>query len=126
MRVIAGVCWPHEHISQQSINMAPLPLMITIESSDRSITKYSMPSPFLSSSVNTSLSGIWSGNPAFQNLRYSGEAFWAHPLQNLGCCDCSGVWKSFKKSADSKPMVSMAMCNVDGFQVSTSSCNPIC
>jgi hypothetical protein len=29
-----------------------------------------------------------------------------------------GIWKSLEKSADSKPMVSMILCNVDGFQVS--------
>jgi hypothetical protein len=49
-----------------------------------------------------------------------------HHLENVRCCDCSSVWKSFKKSVDSKPMVSMPMCNVDGCQVLTSSCNPIC
>src|SRR5215813_8035792 len=50
----------------------------------------------------------------------------AHYLQNVGCCEWSGVWKSFKKSSRSKPMVSMAMCNVDSCQVPASSCNPIC
>src|SRR6266567_7903894 len=50
----------------------------------------------------------------------------AHNLHSVGRCQCSGVWESLKKSADSKPMVSMAMRDVDGCQFLTSSCNPIC
>src|SRR5258706_8735088 len=80
----------------------------------------------LSSSAITSLFGIWSGNAVFQILRPSGEACQAHDFHNVGRCDCSSIWESFKKSADSKPMVSMTVCNVDGCQVLTFCCNPIC
>lgn len=34
--------------SQRSIDMAPLPLTMTIKSSERSTTRYSIPSPFFS------------------------------------------------------------------------------
>src|SRR6267142_1070306 len=58
------------------------------------------------------------------------EALWgsmlAHDFHNIGRCDCSSIWESFKKSADSKPMVSMTVCNVDGCQVLTFPRNPIC
>jgi hypothetical protein len=33
----------------------------------------------------------------------------AHNLNGVGCCYGPGVWESLKKSADSKPMVSMAI-----------------
>src|SRR5215510_5679000 len=50
----------------------------------------------------------------------------AHDFHNIGHCDSSCIWESFKKSADSKPMVSMTVCNVDGCQVLTPGCDPIC
>src|SRR5262245_41876275 len=49
----------------------------------------------------------------------------AHDSHNTRRCDCSSIWESFKKSADSEPMVSMTVCDVDGCQVLTSCCNPI-
>src|ERR1700741_2804914 len=57
------------------------------------------------------------------------EPFWggilAHDFHNIGRCDRSSIWKSFKKSARSKPMVSMAVGNVDGCQVLTFCGNPM-
>src|ERR1044072_569964 len=50
----------------------------------------------------------------------------AHELHDVGRCDRLGIWESFKNSADSIPMVSMTVCNVDGCQVLTSCRNPIC
>src|SRR5690348_1015331 len=37
----------------------------------------------------------------------------AHNLHRIGRCHRSGVWEPLENSADSKPMVSMAMRNVD-------------
>ena len=50
----------------------------------------------------------------------------AHDLNRIGRCDQSGVWESFEKSANAKPMVSMAMCDVNGCQVFPFGCDPIC
>src|SRR5437867_6691928 len=50
----------------------------------------------------------------------------SHVFHNIARCDCSSIWESFKKSARSKPVVSMAVGNVDGCQVLTFCCNPIC
>src|SRR5207237_7766262 len=50
----------------------------------------------------------------------------AHAFHNIWRCDGSSTGESFKKSADSKPMVSMTVCNIDGCQVLTFCCNPIC
>src|SRR5438093_6774074 len=50
----------------------------------------------------------------------------AHDFHHIGGCDCSSNWESFKKSADSKPVVSMTVCNLDGRQVFTFSYNPVC
>ena len=41
----------------------------------------------------------------------------AHHRNCIGQCHCFGVWESLKKSANSKPMVSMAMCNINGCQI---------
>src|SRR5262245_9402109 len=61
--------------------------------------------------------------PAFEPLR---GGMLAHDFDNSGRCDCSSIWESFKKSACSKPMVSMAVGNVDVCQVPTLCRNPIC
>src|SRR5437870_716819 len=49
----------------------------------------------------------------------------AHNSHNIWCRDRSSIWESFKKSSDSKPMVSMAMCNIDCCQVLAACRNPI-
>src|SRR6516162_5865908 len=41
----------------------------------------------------------------------------AHNANCIGRCNYFSSWESLKKRADSKPMVSVAMCNVDGRQV---------
>ena len=41
----------------------------------------------------------------------------AHYRNCIGRCHCFGVWESLKKSTDSKPMVSMTMCDVNSCQV---------
>src|SRR5258705_9573386 len=67
---------------------------------------------------------VWKcGLPDFENV---GGSMLAHDFHNIRRCDCSCIWESFKKSTDSKPMVSMAVSNVDGCQVLTFCCNPIC
>src|SRR5919112_6864613 len=50
----------------------------------------------------------------------------AHDFHNIRCRNCSSIWKAFKKCSDSKPMISMAMCNIDSCQVLATCCNPIC
>src|SRR5262249_25508447 len=67
---------------------------------------------------------VW--EPRLPELEVLWGGILAHTLQNVGCCDRSRAWKSFKKGAGSKPMVSMAMGNVDGCQVPVFGCNPIC
>ncbi len=49
-----------------------------------------------------------------------------HDLNGLGRRHCFGVWESLQERADSKPMVSMAMRNVDGYQVFIFRRHPIC
>src|SRR6266540_2421303 len=49
----------------------------------------------------------------------------AHNSHNIRCCDCSSIWEAFKKSSDSKPMVSMAMRDIDCCQVLAACHNPI-
>src|SRR6202140_5128186 len=49
-----------------------------------------------------------------------------HYLHSIGSRNRFGVRNSLQKSADSKPMVPMAMGDVDGCQVLTFGCNPIC
>src|SRR5215204_7185707 len=49
----------------------------------------------------------------------------AHNSNNIRCRDCSSIWEVFKKCSDSKPMVSMTMCNIDCCQVLASCRNPI-
>src|SRR6185437_2387648 len=57
------------------------------------------------------------------------EDFWggmlAHNIDNTRCCYCSSIWEAFKKSSDSKPMISMAMRNIDRCQVLAACSNPI-
>src|SRR5215831_12319901 len=67
---------------------------------------------------------VWKcGLPDFENLWGS---MLTHDFHNIRRCDSSGTWESFKKGGDSKPVVSMTVCNVDGCQVLTFCCNPIC
>src|SRR6476660_1806367 len=49
-----------------------------------------------------------------------------HDFHDIGRCDGSGIWESLLNSARSEPMVSMTVGNVDGCQVLTLCCNPIC
>ena len=49
----------------------------------------------------------------------------SHNSHNIRCRDCSSIWEAFKKSADSKPMVSMAMNNIDCCHVLAACRNPI-
>src|SRR5437867_3952860 len=49
----------------------------------------------------------------------------AHNSHNIRCCDCSSIWEAFKKSSDSKPMVSMAMRDIDRCQVLATCHKPI-
>src|SRR6185312_6491675 len=49
-----------------------------------------------------------------------------HDFHNVRLRYCFSIWKALKKSSDSKPMISMAMCNIDGRQVLATRCNPIC
>src|SRR5271169_1575356 len=49
-----------------------------------------------------------------------------HNLHSIGSRHRFGVRKSAQKSADSEPMVSVAVCNVDGCKALALSCNPIC
>ena len=50
----------------------------------------------------------------------------AHNFYDVSCSYYFSIWEAFKKSSDSKPMISMAMCNIDGCQVFATCCNPIC
>src|SRR4030095_8730480 len=50
----------------------------------------------------------------------------SHVFHNIGRCEWPSIWESFKNTACSKPVVSMAVGNVDGCQVLTFCCNPIC
>src|SRR5262245_51486114 len=58
------------------------------------------------------------------------EDFWrgiqAHHFHSVGRCDRSRTGKSLEKGAESKPMVSMTMGDVDGCQVLTLARNPVC
>src|SRR6478735_5152494 len=64
--------------------------------------------------------------PHFPNLL---KELWggmlAHDFHNIWCCYCSSIWEAFKKSSHSKPMVSMAMRNIDCCQVLAACNNPI-
>src|SRR5690242_9096102 len=60
--------------------------------------------------------------PAFESFR---GGILAHDFHNIGRCDRPGIWVSFKKSARPKPMVSMAVRNVDGCQIPALCCNPL-
>src|SRR6188768_2019031 len=37
----------------------------------------------------------------------------AHNFHYIWCCYCSSIWEALKKSSHSKPMVSMAVSNID-------------
>src|SRR6478672_5588928 len=58
-----------------------------------------------------------------------GDELWrgllVHEFHNIRCRDCSSIWEAFKKSSDSKPMVSMPMRNIDCCQVLAACCYPI-
>src|SRR6476661_4619301 len=49
----------------------------------------------------------------------------AHNSHNIRSSHCSSIWEALKKSSVSKPMVSMAMRNIDRCQVFAACCNPI-
>src|SRR6476619_2224627 len=49
----------------------------------------------------------------------------AHNSHNIRCSYCTSIWEALKKSSDSKPMVSMAMRNIDCCQVLAACGNPI-
>ena len=49
-----------------------------------------------------------------------------HDFHNIRRRYCSSIREAFKKSCDSKPMISMTMCNIDGCQVLAICCNQIC
>jgi hypothetical protein len=72
----------------------------------------------------TSLSGIWPGKLASHRAR-DGERLLAHLFDGIARGYHFGLWESLKQSASSKPMVSMAMCDVDGRYVLTSGSHPI-
>src|SRR5512133_3640863 len=48
-----------------------------------------------------------------------------HDFHNIRRRYCSGIRKAFKDSSDSKPMISMAMCNIDSCQILAACRNPI-
>src|SRR6476620_7586821 len=56
--------------------------------------------------------------------------FWGgmltHDFHNIRGRYCSSIWEVFKNSSDTKPMISMAMCNIDSCQVLATCPNPIC
>src|SRR3989442_312887 len=58
------------------------------------------------------------------------ESLWRgilpHHLHSVGHGDCLRIRKSLEERADSKPMVAMTMCDVDGRQVLASCSHPIC
>src|SRR6185312_4878397 len=49
----------------------------------------------------------------------------AHNSHNIRRRDCSGIWEPFKKRSSSKPMVPVAMRNIDCCQVLAAFGNPI-
>src|SRR3954452_5774054 len=58
-------------------------------------------------------------------LKYLWGRMLVHNSHNIRCRDCSSIWEAFKKSSYSKPMVSMAMRNIDCCQVLAACSNPI-
>jgi hypothetical protein len=58
-------------------------------------------------------------------LEYLWGGMLTHDFHNIRRRYCSGIWKAFKNSSDSKPVISMAMCNIDSSQILATSGNPI-
>src|SRR5919197_3572123 len=58
-------------------------------------------------------------------LKYLWGCMLPHNSHDIWCRYCSSIWEVFKKSSDSKPMVSMAMRNIDCCQVLAACRNPI-
>src|SRR5689334_10787310 len=71
---------------------------------------------------------VWdlAGKACLPNLlKYLWGGMLAHNFHNIRCCYYSSIWEAFKKSSYSKPMVSMAMRNIDCCQILAACCNPI-
>src|SRR5262245_28953148 len=49
-----------------------------------------------------------------------------HDFNNIRRRYCSSIWETFEYGSDTKPMISMAMCNIDSCQVLATCCDPIC
>src|ERR671918_2023281 len=59
-------------------------------------------------------------------FKYLWRGLLTHDFHSIRRRNCFSIWEPFKESSDSKPMISMSMCNIDSCQVLATCCNPIC